>query len=180
MKGYIYGTGSEKQVFNIFIPDRHANNILEITPEDLEKENVKGIITDLDNTLVAWDEPNAPEEIIEWFKRMGDAGIEIVITSNNNENRVKLFSEPLDKSFIHSARKPLARAFQKARKDMGLKKEEIIVVGDQLLTDVLGGNLAGYYTVLVTPIVDSDGFWTKINRRIEKVIMKNLEHKGKI
>ncbi|SIS36754.1 YqeG family HAD IIIA-type phosphatase [Salimicrobium flavidum] len=167
-------------MLNVFIPNRHANNILEITPADLEERNIKGIITDLDNTLVAWDEPEAPEQIIEWFRLMGEADIEIVITSNNNENRVKLFSEPLDKSFVHSARKPLARAFQKARKDMGLKKEEIIVVGDQLLTDVLGGNLAGYYTVLVTPIVETDGFWTKINRKIEKRIMKRLEHKGRI
>ena len=167
-------------MLNVFTPNRHANNVLEIKPEELKERNIKGIITDLDNTLVAWDEPDAPEEIIEWFRKMGEADIEIVIASNNNENRVKLFSEPLDKSFIHSARKPLALAFQKARKGMGLKKEEIIVVGDQLLTDVLGGNLAGYYTVLVKPIVETDGFWTRINRKIENRIYKRLKRKGKI
>src|SRR5690625_8031417 len=93
---------------------------------------------------------------------MKDADMKVTIFSNNNENRVTLFAEPLDTPFVFNARKPLRRAFKKARKEMGLEKDEVAVIGDQLLTDILGGNRAGYYTILVDPIVTSDA--AKIGR----------------
>ncbi|MCA0970005.1 YqeG family HAD IIIA-type phosphatase [Halobacillus litoralis] len=167
-------------MWNRFLPNEHVESVFEIDPVELKNKGVKGIITDLDNTLVAWDVKDATDEIREWFKKMNDHGIQVTIASNNKEARVKLFSEPLEASFIYSARKPLAKAFKKARKQMGLKKEEVVVVGDQLLTDVLGGNLAGFHTILVVPIVETDGFFTKFNRKIERRILHWMRKKGKI
>ncbi|WP_163526423.1 YqeG family HAD IIIA-type phosphatase [Halobacillus ihumii] len=167
-------------MFKHFLPNEHVQSIQDIDPESLKEKGIKGIITDLDNTLVAWDEPDATEEIVSWFRLMNHHGIQVTIASNNNENRVKLFSEPLNTSFIHSARKPLSRAFKRARKDMNIQKNEIVVVGDQLMTDVLGGNVAGLYTILVVPIVETDGFWTRFNRRIERRILSWMKRKGKI
>ncbi|WP_093217167.1 YqeG family HAD IIIA-type phosphatase [Sediminibacillus albus] len=163
-----------------FLPNEHVRDVFEIRPEDLKKRGIKGIITDLDNTLVAWNVESATPEIIEWFKLMEEHHIKVTIISNNKEERVKLFSEPLATPFVYSARKPLGQAFKKATKQMNLKKEEIVVVGDQIMTDVLGGNIAGFYTILVVPIVKTDGKLTKINRQIERRILSWMRKKGMI
>jgi uncharacterized protein len=163
-----------------FLPNEHVKNIFEIKPSVLKEQGIKGIITDLDNTLVPWNVKQATPEIIDWFKLMKDNGIKVTIISNNKEERVKMFSEPLGTPFVFSARKPLRRAFKTAAKQMELKKEEIVVVGDQLLTDVLGGNSAGFYTILVVPIVQTDEKITQVNRKIERRIMNHFRKKGLI
>lgn len=163
-----------------FLPNEHVKSIFEIQPEALKEKGIKGIITDLDNTLVAWDVKDATEEVIKWFKLMKKHEIKITIISNNKRNRVKIFSEPLDTPFVYSARKPLSRAFISAAKEMELKKEEVVVIGDQILTDVLGGNYAGFYTILVVPIVKTDGKITRFNRQIERRILNYMRRKGKI
>ncbi|WP_047981430.1 YqeG family HAD IIIA-type phosphatase [Ornithinibacillus contaminans] len=163
-----------------FLPNEHVKSVFEIKAELLKEKGIKGIITDLDNTLVAWNVKNATPEVVSWFKSMQDHGIKVTIISNNKEERVKMFSEPLGTPYVFSARKPLKRAFKVAAKQMELKKEEIVVIGDQLLTDVLGGNSAGFYTVLVVPIVQTDEKITQFNRRIERKIMNYFRRKGKI
>ncbi len=100
--------------------------------------------------------------------------------SNNNKKRVSSFSKPSGITFIHSAKKPLGRAFRKAKKDMGLHTNEVVVIGDQVLTDVFGGNRSGFYTVLVVPIAKTDGMLTKINRNIERRVLKRLKDKGHV
>ncbi|WP_042223392.1 YqeG family HAD IIIA-type phosphatase [Oceanobacillus manasiensis] len=163
-----------------FLPNEHVKSVFDISPEVLKSKGIKGIITDLDNTLVAWDVMDATPEVIEWFKQMKENDIKVTIISNNKQERVKVFSEPLDTPFVFSARKPLSKAFKSVAKQMGMKKEEIVVIGDQLLTDVLGGNIAGFYTILVVPIVQTDGKITKINRKIERRILHYMRKKGKI
>ncbi|WP_029329096.1 YqeG family HAD IIIA-type phosphatase [Lentibacillus jeotgali] len=167
-------------MLKFFLPNEHVKSIFDINPESLFKKGIKGIITDLDNTLVAWDVANATPEITEWFQQMKDHNIKVTIISNNKMERVKIFSEPLDTPFLFSARKPLSQAFKKAAKEMKLEKEEIVVIGDQVLTDVLGGNMAGFYTILVVPIVQSDGKVTRINRKVERRILSYMRRKGKI
>lgn len=108
-----------------FLPDEFVKNIFHITPEKLKERNVKGIITDLDNTLVEWDRPSATPRLIEWFEEMKEHGIKVTIVSNNNERRVKLFSEPLGIPFIYKARKPMGRAFKRAVSSMDLKKKTV-------------------------------------------------------
>ncbi len=163
-----------------FLPNEHVKSVFEIHPEDLKARGIKGIITDLDNTLVAWDVAMATPEIIAWFKLMEKHEIKITIISNNKEERVKLFSEPLNTPFVYGARKPLGQAFKKATKQMELDRDQIVVVGDQIMTDVLGGNSAGFYTILVVPIVQTDGKLTKINRKIERRILSWMRKKGMI
>ncbi len=162
------------------MPNEHVKSVYDINPEVLKSKGIKGIITDLDNTLVAWDVKDATPEVIEWFKQMKENNIKVTIISNNKQERVKVFSEPLETPFVFSARKPLSKAFKSVAKQMGMKKEEIVVIGDQLLTDVLGGNFAGFYTILVVPIVQTDGKITKINRKIERRILHYMRKKGKI
>ncbi|ANX12990.1 hypothetical protein ABE41_013340 [Fictibacillus arsenicus] len=163
-----------------FLPDQHVQNILDITPEMLVERGVKGIITDLDNTLVEWDRPEATPELIKWFTSIKEKGILITIVSNNTQHRVKSFSDPVGIPFIYSARKPMTKAFKRALKDMKLKNQEVVVIGDQLLTDVLGGNRIGLHTILVVPVASSDGFWTRFNRKIERIILSWMKRKGMI
>jgi len=163
-----------------FLPNEHVKSIFDIKPTVLKQKGIKGIITDLDNTLVAWDVKDATSEVINWFQQIKEANIKITIISNNNMERVKVFSEPLGTPFVYSARKPLTKAFNKVAREMGLKKEEIVVIGDQLLTDILGGNFAGFHTILVVPIVQTDGKITRINRKIERGILNYMRSKGKI
>ncbi|WP_042345761.1 YqeG family HAD IIIA-type phosphatase [Bacillus massiliigorillae] len=165
-------------MLKLFLPNEHVKSIFEITPQSLVDKGIKGIITDLDNTLVEWDRPNATPKLIEWFKRMEESGIKVTIVSNNDEKRVGAFSEPLQIPFIHRARKPLVRAFNKAILDMGIKKEESVVIGDQLLTDVLGGNRGGFHTILVVPVAQSDGLATKFNRMVERRILTIFKKQG--
>jgi uncharacterized protein len=163
-----------------FLPNQHVKSIFEITPESLKAKGVKGIITDLDNTLVEWDRPLATPKLVNWFEEMKKSNINVTIVSNNNENRVKAFSDPLNIPFIYEARKPLKRAFNRALKQMGLQKQETVVIGDQLLTDVLGGNRGGFHTILVVPVAKTDGVITKFNRLVERRILNWFRKKGMI
>lgn len=161
-----------------FLPDQHVKDIFEITPELLKERNIKGIITDLDNTLVAWNEPDATEAITEWFDQMAQHSIKVSVVSNNDKKRVKHFTTPLNRPYIHRANKPLKTAFYKSLKEMQLKKEEVVVIGDQIMTDILGGNRSGFHTILVVPILQTDDKATKFNRKIERFILNKLEKRG--
>ncbi|MCM3566538.1 YqeG family HAD IIIA-type phosphatase [Neobacillus mesonae] len=161
-----------------FLPNEHFKSVLEISPEKLKERGIKGIITDLDNTLVEWDRPSATPQLVQWFEDIKKNNIHVTIVSNNNEQRVKAFADPLKIPFIFQARKPLVRAFNRALKQMGIKKEEAVVIGDQLLTDVLGGNRGGFHTILVVPVAQTDGLATKFNRFVERRIMNWFRKKG--
>jgi len=164
----------------LFLPNEYVKNVYHVQPEDLKKRGIKGIITDLDNTLIEWDRPNATPKLEQWFLNMKEQGIQVTVVSNNNEQRVKDFADPLGIPFIHSARKPFVRAFKRAIQEMNLKADEVVVIGDQLLTDVLGGNRVGLYTILVVPVAQTDGLVTRFNRKIERRIMSNMKKKGLI
>ncbi len=84
---------------------------------------------------------DATPEIISWFQEMKEHDIKVTIISNNDRERVSVFSEPLEAPYVYSARKPLIHAFKRTAKQMNLSKQEIVVIGDQLMTDVLGGEI---------------------------------------
>ena len=163
-----------------FMPNDYVQSVFQIDIEKLANSGFKGIITDLDNTLVGWDVKTPTKEIQEWFKKANDLGLTITIVSNNNEKRVSGFSKDLDVDFIFKARKPMGRAFKKAIQHMNIKPEETIVIGDQMLTDVLGGNNNGLYTIMVVPVKKTDGFLTRLNRTIERRLLNYFKRKGYI
>ncbi|MFC7440669.1 YqeG family HAD IIIA-type phosphatase [Laceyella putida] len=160
------------------VPDLFAQSIYAIDYLKLKQRGVKGIIVDLDNTLVESTRPDATPRLVEWLDELRNMGFHVMIVSNNNQTRVSHFAKPLGLPFIHTARKPLLPAFKKALKQMGTKPEETVVIGDQLLTDVFGGNRMGLYTILVAPVSHIDGFFTRINRRVERLVFFWMERKG--
>ncbi|WP_277584523.1 YqeG family HAD IIIA-type phosphatase [Psychrobacillus antarcticus] len=167
-------------MYSNFIPSEFVRSVFHISPELLKDKGIKAIITDLDNTLVEWDRPDATPKLIEWFASIKAAGIQVTIVSNNNELRVKSFADPLGIPFIFKARKPLGKAFLQALSIMSVKREEVVVIGDQLLTDVFGGNRLKLHTILVIPVAKSDGVVTKFNRMVERRIFSYLDKKGQV
>jgi HAD superfamily phosphatase (TIGR01668 family) len=155
------------------VPRLQVNTIYDIDLKALWEQGIRGIITDLDNTLVGAKAPLATPELIDWLKVVAQLGFQVVIVSNNSKIRVTTFAEPLSLPFIFRAKKPTTAAFRKAMQLMNLKPEHTVVIGDQMMTDVLGGNRMGLYTILVLPIARGDeGFFTKlINRSLEKVAL---------
>ena len=111
-------------------------------------------------------------------ERMQDANIKVTIVSNNNQLRVKSFRIRLES--LYSSAETNTKIVQESLKLMGIEKEETVVIGDQLLTDIFGGNRKGLHTILVVPVASSDAFFTKFNRMIERRIMAGLKRRGMI
>jgi hypothetical protein len=157
-----------------------VKTIYDIPLDRLIEMGIRGIITDLDNTLVGARVPAATPALIEWLAEVKRRGLKVVIVSNNAQGRVSAFAGPLSIPFIYRARKPGMRAFRKALEIMNLKPEDTVVIGDQMLTDVFGGRRMGLYTILVTPISPMDeGFFTRINRKLERIAVSKLNKQGK-
>lgn len=161
----------------LFTPDVYVNSILNITPDMLKRKGVYGLILDIDNTLVATHIKEADNKIIDYIKNLKDNEIKTIIVSNGHKERVELFCEPLGIEFVYKALKPLGRGFDIAIEKMGLPADKIAIVGDQLFTDVLGGNLKGIHTILVKPIDLDEPFLIKIKRIFEKPFLHNKEYK---
>lgn len=161
------------------IPHKSVSSIYEINLQALKDAGIRGIITDLDNTLAGAKDPLATPKLVEWLKRVKEQSFQIIIVSNNNRSRVAKFAEPLGIPFIHSARKPFNRAFRAAMRTMKLEPRQTVVVGDQMLTDVFGGNRLGLYTIMVLPVAPMDeGVATRINRRLERIAVAILKRRG--
>ena len=130
-----------------------AHDIYEISGEALERRGIKLLLADLDNTLVPYGVPLPDERLTAWRDELRAHGVTLFILSNNrHESRPRVFSEGLDVPYIGHAGKPKALSFHKAMERMGVTREQTAIVGDQIFTDVLGGNRAGVATILVEPI----------------------------
>lgn len=154
-----------------FVPDLQVESVHHIDLKKLWNQGFRGIITDLDNTLVGAGDPTATPELIHWLAKVHQTGFKIVIVSNNQRSRVAAFSDPLNIPYIFRARKPIGGAFRRALSLLQLTPRQTVVIGDQLMTDILGGNRLGFYTILVQPIsLKDEGFLTRqVNRRLERV-----------
>ena len=153
-------------------PDLYLTNIKEITLELLKEIKIKGLILDVDNTLIDYDK-NLIEGAKEWCDNLKQNNIKVCILSNTNKiEKVEKVAKILDLEYIYFAHKPNKKGFYKAKDLLGLKEEEIATVGDQIFTDVLGGNKVGMFTILTKPIDQRDILITKIKRPFEKLIIK--------
>ena len=164
-------------------PNLYFKKIEDITIETLIKNKIKLLILDVDNTLIDYYK-NLSENVINWAKEMKGQGIKLYILSNtNNEEKVKAVAKKLDIKYKHFAMKPLKRGFKYVQKETNIKPENIAVVGDQIFTDVIGGNRSNMFTILVDPIDEEKEYWyTAWKRPIENKIKnkyKTKEEKNK-
>ena len=169
---------------SIFKPDFYFKNIFSVTPEFLKDNNIKALLLDADNTLCIFRTDVPVEGVMEWIDKMKSAGIELHICSNGKPGRLTRFSNNVNLPCFYMSLKPLPFKIVKLVKKLGFKREEVALIGDQLFTDILGGNRVGITTILTNPISKNDYFLTYINRmrennKIRRLSKLDLFYKGK-
>ena len=162
----------------ILYPKANFNNVREIDIKFLQKNNIKALILDVDNTLIDYYK-NLTEEVVSCAKEMKGQGIKLYILSNTNDKKkVEVIANKLDIQYKHFAMKPLKKGFKYVQKQTNIKPENIAVVGDQIFTDVLGGNRCQMFTILVEPINKEKDYWyTAWKRPIENKIKNKYKTK---
>lgn len=154
---------------SIFMPDLMLRDVTRVDKALLDANGLRGLILDVDNTLTEHGSQYVRPQVEQWLRRMSDQGIRLIIVSNNTRSRVQPFASRLGLDFVAMGCKPLTMGLSRAQKQMGLPTQEVGVVGDQIYTDVVGGNLKGMYTILVTPFVVEDTAFFKLKRSLETI-----------
>ena len=141
----------------------------------LKERHVRAILTDLDNTLVPWRDYRVADELAGWFRDLHDNGFRTVILTNARPSpTIQKMSEELETQLVVGARKPVQRFFRRALERVNASPAEACVIGDQVFTDVLGGNLIGCYTVLVERIGHREFFGTRLMRVLERRVLRSV------
>jgi HAD superfamily phosphatase (TIGR01668 family) len=165
-------------LFDIFCPNLIVDSLYDIKTQSLQARGISGIIFDLDNTIVPWGTKDLCSEMVDWIQALKQNGFKICLLSNNTSKRVEDIAKMLDIPFVSKAFKPFKNGFRQAASAMQLPGEKVAVIGDQLFTDVLGGNRLGMFTVWVKPLSTKEFVGTKITRQVEKMMVRILKDKG--
>ncbi len=165
-----------------FYPKRLAESSYTIDYEKLYREGYRGILFDIDNTLVEHG-ADASKRAIELFTRLKGIGFQTCLISNNSDERVRRFNQNINTNYIHKANKPFVKSYFKAVKIMGTRIDNTVFVGDQLFTDVYGANRIGMMTYLVNPIHPKEEIQIVLKRKLERIVLHYYRRdiaKGKI
>ena len=162
-----------------FCPNEFIDSVTAINVEGLRSRGIKALLMDLDNTLVAWQGYDIPDEIINWVREASVCGMKVCLVSNTRTSgRLDRISSILGVGFAVKAMKPRRAGFIEALNLLGVSSNEAAVIGDQIFTDVLGGNRLGIYTILVRPMHRREFFGTKISRFFEFFLMRLFRKRG--
>ena len=153
-----------------FYPDNEINSTYEIDFAGLYQKGYRGVIFDVDNTLVPHGAP-ADERAIAFFEKLREIGFQTMLLSNNKEPRVKMFADVVGSGYIFKAGKPGREGYRKAMKNMGTDEQTTVFVGDQLFTDVWGAKRTGIITYLVKPIHPAEEIQIVLKRYLEKIVL---------
>ncbi|PCR99613.1 YqeG family HAD IIIA-type phosphatase [Lactococcus fujiensis] len=155
-------------------PDYMIEAVYQLDAERLKDLGIKAVMVDLDNTLIAWNNPDGTPELLAWLEEMRRNDVKVIVVSNNKRERVARAVEKFGVDYIWRAMKPFALGINKALKQFGEKPEEVVMVGDQLMTDIRAAHRAGVRSILVKPLVSSDAWNTKFNRWRERRTWKKI------
>jgi len=162
-----------------FIPDIYQKSIYHIDYDKLQEDGIKCLLFDLDNTCVPYKDKVPNKKLIDLFETLKDMDFKVIIFSNATKKRIKPFKKALNVDCLASAKKPKKGNFLKVLKLFNYNLSEVVIIGDQLYKDILGGNKVGIKTILVNPMSKDDMIFTKmIFRPLEKRKYKMLERKG--
>jgi len=150
--------------------DHRFKRVYDIGGDWLAENRITAMILDVDNTLTEHGSQEVDDRVLRWLGEMRALGIRLVVLSNNRDRRVRPFAEKLGLDYIANGMKPLPSGIRRASARLGAPRDGIAVVGDQVFTDVLGGNLAGLRTILLEPISSEKGCFLRLKRRVEKSI----------
>lgn len=157
-------------MFRCFFPDEYLDSAYDIDYEKLYREGYRGLLFDIDNTLVPHGAP-ADERAIALFARLKKLGFSCCLLSNNQIERVSSFNEPIQVFFIENAHKPSVKNYRRAMEMMGTDEKSTLFIGDQLFTDVYGAKRAGIRTILVRPIHPKEEIQIVFKRYLEKIVL---------
>ena len=155
---------------NPFFPSELISSIYRIDFEQLYKEGYRGIIFDIDNTLVPHGAP-ADDRAVSLFEQLKKTGYECCLVSNNKRARVEMFNRDVNVHTVWKANKPLPRGYREAMEKMGTDRENTLVVGDQIFTDLWGGSFMGLKTIMVLPINPKEEIQIVLKRILERPIL---------
>ena len=157
-----------------YMPDFALEKAYDVTVDSLKKHGIKIVLVDLDNTLIAWNNPDGTPEMRQWLHDLRDSGIPVVVVSNNKYERVKQAVEKFGIEFEAFALKPFTFGINRALKRFNVQPHEVVMIGDQLMTDIRAAKRVGLKSVLVKPLIQTDSINTQINRWRERRTMKKI------
>ena len=157
-------------MFDRFFPDRYVASTYVIDFEKLYEEGVRGVIFDIDNTLVPHGAP-ADDRAKALFARLKKIGFRCCLISNNQKPRVEMFNKDIQVDYVYNAHKPSTRNYLRAMEIMGTDRRSSVFIGDQLFTDVWGANRAGIMSILVKPIDKHEEIQIILKRRLEWIVL---------
>lgn len=158
----------------LLYPKAYFAKVENISIEFLQKNKIKALILDLDNTLIDYTQ-KLSDDVIAWSKKLKGQGVKLYILSNTNKKqKVEKVANILQIPYKNFAKKPLKGEFLKLQKKLDLKPENIGVVGDQIFTDIIGGNRCKMFTILIEPINEKDYWFTAWKRPIENKIKRSF------
>lgn len=159
-----------KKMFKMFYPDAYAASTYVIDFEKLYEGGIRGLIFDIDNTLVPHGAP-ADARSIELFEKLRNIGFDTCLISNNQEPRVKPFAEKVGSKYVFNAHKPSTKNYKKAMELMDTKKDATVFIGDQLFTDVWGAKRTGIESILVKPLHPKEEIQIVLKRYLERIVL---------
>ena len=166
------------KLFKRFYPAMRLNSVYEVDFNRLYKKGIRGLIFDIDNTLVPHG-ADADERIEKLFGELKKMGFKTFLLSNNKLERVKRFNTNIRSLYIYKAGKPNAVNYIKAMRMMGTGKENTVFIGDQLFTDIWGAKKAGISTILLNPIDKKEEIQIVLKRYLEKIVLNTYEKERK-
>ena len=163
-------------IWRYFAPDMSCPTVTGIPLDMLKERGIRGLLFDLDNTITGWHKDEVPEPTRQWLQDLREQGFSVCIVSNNREPRVSRVAKQLALPYLFSAAKPRRKSYRQAAALLKLAPQQLAMVGDQLLTDILGGNRAGLTTIFVDYIHPREHWGTThIFRPLERWVLKKLE-----
>lgn len=160
-----------------YVPDIYKKSIYSIDYDKLKERGIKCLLFDLDNTIVPLSIKKPNKKIKEFFSNLKEKGFKLIIFSNNGKARLKPFKDELEVDCAFSCKKPMRKKYDLILKEYKYSVSEVAIIGDNIVTDILGGNIVGITTILVNPISNKEVFLARITRTIEKEIINRLSKK---
>ncbi len=162
----------------IFRPTTMEKRVYNITKQKLDALGVSALLLDVDNTLTTDNNPVPDAQVLSWIEEMKQAGIKLLIMSNNHSARVEPFARLLGLGYVANACKPLPFRINRAIARLGLTQKQVAMVGDQLFTDMAVGNLCGCHSILVEPMEFETRWFFRFKRSLEKILLRSYRKRG--
>ena len=164
---------------NGLVPDIYCASVLDIDPQALAESGVRGVLLDLDNTLLARGSSELTPEVCAWVSSLREHGLKVAIVSNTNNDRCARIAKELDVPLVRNAFKPFKHGLVRACAMLGIACRDAVMIGDQCYTDILGASRAGMISIMVDALSDADPVHTKFLRGFDRFAIRRSKALGR-